>query len=272
MRKLPNKNIKLLFLKKENKKEIPIKIKKQEIERNVTKSSLYRSYRKDSSLLKNLNFSFQNDIKQIYNSRSCNKTLNNSNYKLKTKYLNILRAESHKKLKYLNNTTLDNIFSNKIIYDPKINLTITPTTKLNIDFSNNIEKNNSNNKLKLQKLLLEREHSITKENHLNEQNKYHYFTKLLKKSIMGIKNVSLKKYSLAGRLALKVVDKLDVIEEHGNFKKYENPDKKFAKFKLLLYEQKVKNYNLIKEMNETRIKNQHILNDYIIRIKKKNKI
>ena len=129
-----------------------------------------------------------------------------------------------------------------------------------------LEKNNSNNKLKLKNLFLQREHSIVKENHLNEQNKYHYFTKLLKKSILGINNVSLDKYSL------KIVDKLDVIEEHCNFKKRENSDKKFARFKLLLNEQKIKNDNLIKEMNETRIKNQNILNNYIIKLKSKTKI
>ena len=270
MKKSSNIHIKLLYLRKKNKKETPILIKKQEIERNITKSSLYRSYRKDSSIIKN--FSYENDIKPTSKSHSCNKTLNNTCYNLKPQYLNILTKESHIKLKYLNNTILDNIFSNKIIYDPKINYTINSSRNLHNDYLMKLEKNNSNNKLKLKNLFLQREHSIVKENHLNEQNKYHYFTKLLKKSILGINNVSLDKYSLVGRLALKIVDKLGVIEEHCNFKKRENSDKKFARFKLLLNEQKIKNDNLIKEMNETRIKNQNILNNYIIKLKSKTKI
>ena len=64
------------------------------------------------------------------------------------------------------------------------------------------------------------------------------------------------------------MDKLDVIEEHGNFKKYGKPENKFAKFKLLLNNQKIRNINLLREVSDNRTKNEFILKDYILKLKK----
>jgi hypothetical protein len=53
-----------------------------------------------------------------------------------------------------------------------------------------------------------------------------------------INKVSLRRYSLAGRLALQAVNNFDFIEENSDFSIFMKPQSKFAIFKLLLNKQK----------------------------------
>ena len=104
------RNIRLLLLKKESRKQIPNKINPQEIERNVSKSWFNRSLRNDSSIK---NFSSQNYyITQTQIPiKIHNKSTENDYINLKKKYIKLLKKEDSQKFKYLNNEILDTIFS-----------------------------------------------------------------------------------------------------------------------------------------------------------------
>jgi hypothetical protein len=64
-----------------------------------------------------------------------------------------------------------------------------------------------------------------------------------------------------------MTNKLDVIEEHGNLAM--KPQNKFVKFKLLLNNQRNKILNLIRDVNNDRIKNENILRGYLQKLRKK---
>ena len=262
------KNYRLLLLKKESRKQLPNRINPQEIERNVSKSWFNRSLRNVSSIK---NFSSQNyNITQTQIPiKIHNKSTENEYININKKYNKLLKKEDSKKFKYLNNEILDTIFS-KRLNNSYINHTVFPRkNKLNLSsfFSLKLKKKHWRNKL-ANSLSLERQNSNMKKKKINESNKYQYIKSLLKNVLTDIKEVDLEKYSPTGKLALKIVDKLDVIEEHGNFKKYGKPENKFAKFKLLLNNQKIRNINLLREISDNRTRNEFVLKDYVLKLKK----
>ncbi len=129
------RNIRLLLLKKESRKQIPNVINIQEIERNVSKSWFNRSLRNDSSIK---NFSSQNYyITQTQIPiKILNKSTENDYVNLKKKYIKLLKKEDSKKFKYLNNEILDTIFSKKL-NNSYINHTVIPRkNKLNLSSIN----------------------------------------------------------------------------------------------------------------------------------------
>ena len=262
------KKYRLLLLRKEKKKEIPLEINKQEIERNVSKSWFDRTTRNSPSIM---NYSYQqfnitkcNKDKKILTQRSNQK----SSHQLKLKYKILFERENEKpiQLKYLNNENLDELFSKKIINTDNNNLIIPNSIldKINI-LKNNKKKSTNYTKISNYSSNLD-------DKHLNENNKYKYFLNLLKNSDKEIRKVSLSRYSLAGRLALQTVNNLDVIEENSDFSKFMKPQSKFAKFKLLLNKQKNKTVKIIQEVHDHRIKNEQILKGYLYRLLKKSKI
>ena len=115
MKSYKKKN-RLLLLRKEIKKETPLEINKQDIERNVSKSWFDRSTRNVSSIK---NYSYQkisltkvNKDNYRYNLSSNQKT----SRPLKLKYKILFEREKEKpvQLKYLNNEILDELFSKQL--------------------------------------------------------------------------------------------------------------------------------------------------------------
>ena len=246
---------KFYFLK-EKKPQTKYFIKQQTIDNSISKSRLSKSLMGNK-----LNFKLI-DIKGNATPKLMNKAINKVSLSFqKKKYKNILTQEKKPtKLKYLNDDILDKIFLKKEENNHIIEHTINANNKNNI----NLNDNDKNLTFLRSKTIQQRVSKISEKNNLNEKNKYDYFTGLLNNSLVDIKNVNIKKYSHVARLALHVNDKLDVIEEHVKIIK---PQNKFAKFKLLLKNQKDKNINLLKELYESRVQNENILKDYIKRLK-----
>ena len=114
--KSAKKKNRLLLLRKEIKKETPLEINKQDIERNVSKSWFDRSTRHVSSIK---NYSYQKinltkDYKYNYRYNLSSNPKTSRPLRLKYKILFDREKEKPVQLKYLNNEILDELFSKQI--------------------------------------------------------------------------------------------------------------------------------------------------------------
>lgn len=263
------KKIKLLFLRNYHQiiEKTPNETQFLVPERHVSKSFLSRSL-KENSLYQSFSMK-KKKLSNFHNKTNLfNKNKEVESFSPENRYKNIFRKEKPIKFQYLNNNILDELFSINL---KTSELEKTITTNLNDDFSKTFhlktKKYNVRNKLKSSKSLPKKNKTID-EKKLNEINKYNIFNKLLNNDKKKtIENIQINKYSLAGKLILKMTNKLDVIEEHGNLAM--KPQNKFVKFKLLLNNQRNKILNLIRDVNNDRIKNENILRGYLQKLRKK---